>query len=63
MTLVEWGRRRYPTDPFFVLKEAQLKADVGDYEAALQRLRPMVDEYIGDSVVVGAYADAARRLP
>lgn len=56
VTLVEWGRKRYPTDPFFVLKEAQLKADVGDYEAALQRLRPMVDEYIGDSVVVGAYA-------
>lgn len=31
VTLVEWGRKRYPADPFFVL-EAQLKASVGDYE-------------------------------
>lgn len=53
--LVEWGRKSYPTDPFFVLKEAQLKADVGDYAAALERLRPMLDEYVGDSVVIGAY--------
>ena len=53
--LVEWGRKSYPSDPFFVLKEAQLKAEIGNYADALERLRPMLDEYVGDSIVIGAY--------
>lgn len=61
-TLVDWGRRSYPNDPYFVLKEAQLKAGTGDYEAALEKLRPMLREYSGDSAVIGAYAGCCEEL-
>ena len=61
-TLVTWGRSMYPDDPYFMLKEAQLKAETGNYEVALEQLRSMLQEYIGDSTVVNAYVECCEAL-
>ena len=53
---VSAGRSSYPEDPFFVVKEAGLKADKGDYTGALRMIRPQLNVFMGDSTLTGAYA-------
>lgn len=55
--LADIGKERFPDEPAFMLKDAQLIASEGDYETAMKMLRTMLDTYIGDSAVVRAYAD------
>lgn len=61
-SLVVQGKEQYPDDPFFMLKDAQFMAEDGNYDEAMQKLRPMLDTYIGDSTVVNAYAECCESL-
>lgn len=60
--LVDLGKEKYPDDPFFTLKDAQFKAENGEYEDALTVLRPMLETYVGDSTVVNAYVESCENL-
>ncbi len=60
--LVTQGRNLYPNDPYFLLKEAQLKIAEGDYATAYDMLHSMLDTYSGDSAVIGAYAECCEVL-
>ncbi len=60
--LVSQGRKLYPNDPYFMLKDAQLKIDDGDYDTAHDMLHAMIDTYSGDSAVTGAYAGCCEVL-
>ena len=60
--LVDIGQERFPEDPYFILKDAQLKAGKGDFETALNLLKPMLDTYSGDNAVIDAYADCSEAL-
>lgn len=53
---IKQGRDLYPDDSYFMLKDAQLMAEAGEGEAALELLRPMLVTYVGDSAVISAYA-------
>ena len=60
--LVSRGKKLYPDDPYFMLKDAQLKIDEGDYATAYDMLHSMIDTYSGDSAVIGAYAECCEVL-
>jgi tetratricopeptide (TPR) repeat protein len=60
--LVKRGREKYPEDPFFIVKEAGLLNDRKQYSEAVALLRPELDIYVGDSTVVGAFAESSMRL-
>lgn len=60
--LVDIGRKRFPEEPAFMLKDAQLIASNGDNETAMKQFRSLLDTYIGDSTVVRAYADCCESL-
>lgn len=60
--LVEKGKRLYPDNPFFLLKDAQLTAAEGNYAKAYEMLHDMVDTYIGDTAMVKAYAGCCEEL-
>ena len=55
-SLVATGRKHYPEDPFFIIKEARVKADAEDYRGAVELLRPQLETFLGDSALVGAFA-------
>lgn len=59
---IQQGRERYPDNSYFMLKEAQLLADAGNYDAALDLLRPMLVTYVGDSAVISAYAGCCEAM-
>lgn len=61
-SLASLGRKRFPDDPFFTLKEAQFKAEDGNYKDALEQLRPMLEFYMGDTTLVNAYAECSDNL-
>ena len=61
-TLVERGKTLYPDNPYFRIKEAQLAAADGDYAKAYDRLGTLIDDYLGDSAVVRAYAECCEQL-
>ncbi len=61
-SLVNMGKARYPEEPLFKLKEAQLKASEDDYETAMTMLKQMLETYIGDTAVVNGYADCCESL-
>lgn len=56
------GRARFPADPFFIVKEAQMLNKQGDYAGAVSLLHPELNTFIGDSVMVGAFSEASRNL-
>lgn len=60
--LVEKGKKLYPDDPYFMLKDAQLTAAEGNYAEAYDMLHSMIDTYIGDTAVVKAYAECCEEL-
>lgn len=61
-SLVALGKKRYPDDPFFTLKDAQFMAENGEYDSARAVLRPLLDTYVGDSTVVNAYVESCEQL-
>ena len=54
--LVASGRKNFPDDPYFIVKEAGVKADAGNYRGALDMIRPQMDIFTGDSTLLNAYA-------
>ncbi len=60
--MVMAGRAKYPEDPFFIVKEAGLLDSRGDHAGAVKLLRPELDVYTGDSVLVRAFAAYSEAL-
>lgn len=60
--LIAKGRERFPDELVFKLKDAQMKAQDGDHEAAMAILKPMTYTYVGDSAVIKAYADCCQSM-
>lgn len=60
--MVEAGRNKYPDDPFFIVKEAGIIDASGDHAKAVELLRPQVDIYLGDSVMVNAFTSFSQNL-
>ncbi len=56
------GRNMFPDDPFFIVKDAQVHAAYGEYREALNIIRPLLDVYVGDSIVIGAHSENSERL-
>lgn len=57
VSLVSKARTLYPNDPSFIVKEAQIYALDKDYRAAIDRLRPYVEAYVGDSAIINAFSE------
>lgn len=60
--LVERGKKEYPDDPIFMLKDAQLTVAEGNYAMAYDMLYAMKKTYSGDSAVIGAYVECCEAL-
>lgn len=56
------GRNLFPDDPYYVVKDAQARAAFGEYREALDIIRPLLDTYVGDSIVIGAYTENSENL-
>lgn len=55
--LVLKARVRFPYDPFFVVKEASLYANEGNYDTARATVYPLLSSYGYDSTVVNAHTE------
>lgn len=62
MPYAERGIKAYPEDIFFPIKKAQIMADRGELEEALDLLRPMLNRYPEDEELDKTYASIADRL-
>ncbi len=60
--IVKTGRDLFPDDPFFIVKEASLLSEDGDYDAALRLIRPYMDTYVGDTTLVNAFTENSIHL-
>lgn len=60
--MVMAGRREYPEDPFFIVKEAGILNSQKKYQEAVDLLRPNLDTYVGDSTLVAAFAESSMLL-
>lgn len=56
------GRARFPEDPFFISKEANVLCRQGDYQGAVDLLQPELNTFMGDSTLVRTYCDASISL-
>lgn len=59
---VELGKKLFPDNLYFQVKDAQLSAAEGNYTKAYEILNQLVDEYMGDSTVINAYAECCEVL-
>lgn len=55
---VEQGRTYYPADPYFILKDAQLRHMAGNHRATLDQIAPLLNEYVGDTLLVNLYVES-----
>lgn len=55
---VGMGLDLYPEDPFFRLKDAQLRYLAGDHKASLEEIEPLLKEYAGDSLLIALYVES-----
>ena len=62
MPYTERGIKAYPEDVFFPMKKAQILADRGEMQEALDLLRPMLNRYPEDEELNKTYASIADRL-
>lgn len=62
IAIVAKARTRYPEDPFYIAKEAGIYTMDSRYEEALELIRPLLDVYIGDSTLIGAYSENSQLL-
>lgn len=53
---VEQGRRLYPDDRFYIVKQASIYHRKAAYTQALDLIRPQLDDFIGDSLLVNAFS-------
>lgn len=53
------GRARFPEDPFFIVKEANVFSRSGDNAGAINLLQPELENFMGDSLLVATYAVAS----
>lgn len=51
------GRRLYPSDPYFIMKDAQMRHLAGDHKATLDEITPLLKEYAGDSLLIALYVE------
>lgn len=56
---VERGHTLHPTDPYFVLKDAQLRHIAGNHRATLDEIAPLMQEYVGDSLLINLYVESS----
>lgn len=56
---VAQGRQLYPSDPYFILKDAQLQHLSGNHRATLDEIAPLLKEYIGDSLLINLYIESS----
>lgn len=56
------GRARYPDDPFFIVKEADVMTRNKDYAGAVNLLYPELESFMGDEKMVNTFAEACRLL-
>lgn len=54
---IEKGKQLFPDDPYYTLKDAQLKSMEKKYDEAVAILYPMLDTYMGDSTLINAFAE------
>jgi tetratricopeptide (TPR) repeat protein len=55
--LVMTARKRFPNDPFFVVKEASIYANEAMYDTARKIVYPLLENYAYDSTIVNAHSD------
>lgn len=60
--MVHAGRKEYPGDPFFIVKEATMLSEQGDNQGAIDMLRPELDTFLGDSSLVAAFSECSQKL-
>lgn len=53
------GRNLYPDDPYYVLKDAQMRHLSGDNKTTLEEITPLLDEFAGDSLLIGLYVETS----
>lgn len=53
------GRQLYPNDPYFILKDAQIKHLSGNHLATLDQIKPLLNEYVGDTLLINLYVDSS----
>ncbi len=53
------GRKYYPDSHFYLIKQASIYQRQKDYTGALQLLRPELDEYMGDTLLVNAFSESS----
>lgn len=51
------GRRYYPDSHFYLVKQASILQRQENYTDALELLRPELDEYMGDTLLINAYSE------
>lgn len=56
------GRNLYPNDPYFILKDAQLRHLAGDNKATLNEIMPLLQEYEGDSLLIALYSETCKEI-
>lgn len=56
---VQKGRKAYPYDPYFILKDAQLQHLSGNHRATLDEIAPLLKEYVGDSLLINLYVESS----
>lgn len=56
------GRKLYPSDPYFIMKEAQMRHLAGDHKATLAEITPLLKEYAGDSLLIALYAESTVQM-
>ena len=52
--LVAWGYQQFNYDNFFIIKQAAIYTNAKQYSLAEGLLRPRIEEYLGDSLLVNA---------
>lgn len=52
------GRNRYPNDPYFILKDAQIRRLSGNHKAMYDEIVQLLDDYPGDSLLISLYVES-----
>lgn len=62
VTYITNGRRLYPKDPYFILKEAQIRHIAGDHQATIDQIIPLLEEYEGDPLLISLYTESCLEI-
>lgn len=53
------GREQFPADPYFVLKDAQMRHSSGNHREALDEIKPLLAEHAGDTLLMALFAETS----